>query len=1110
MARVGLVFAPPINNSHEECPMSSERDDRSSGRQKLEATDYDFVEKHFEANGLGWGAGDLVMFRGALGVLGEILAHSLAYVGQDTGRRAVHRILLMQPPGVDEKDAVVGVIEDVIARGRGEKVSAEESEILSRMVSVVNIPNFTTENLVAMLAAAEPRSVAVIRHAESYRTSDSSVGAPAERLGLPEDTWAPHLGALCARAIETVRDREVYAVIDADQEWPIRKAHQDLLNGIEGLGVLSGSVGGSASEVLASRLEGWTTALQTGAIGQIQRDIDALPSRFDAMKPLLHLQILRKAGLDGIARQAIAAMPADFASRRPADAVVVAEIALELGDAQAAGGILSGIDLDSIPPELLETSLTISDGLGLTETADRAERLLEARSPASPGLARYRIRRALTALDYRAAADIASKRAIQDGDEEAALYELLAGRLGGDAPDHAGALRAIGDFAPKLRRRAIGLIAQNALRRGSPVAALGSLASVAADDMDEWLARLTLRAVRESIVSGSSEEGASGAMLKGALSNVVAVVAGRPSKGRLRNELARTVSVETMGLRGLALLMSIALEGAERPQKPEPVPDYASWPKAASYEAVFDFLAPTLQWLAKAGPAMIGHIVLPESLVPSSADALVMGLLRVLEGHSIAPDRIDLYKQILVCAVALAPHASIKDTDLSMIRMAAVRMALSNRHQEARDYAETALLLAGDTPRRARIAWLCHGDVYARNNNLHEALIAACCGYMANGSATPDQIWSESMLLFRIARDLGMTDNALAFLDAAKKALSGFGALGRYGVQIDTSALQLRMLHFHGEDDVDRDGLPGLLEDVVENARAVLAGDHQVGPVAVVLGQIVREARLAGLDVAQEALDVLAELAGRADDSQKPLLDAALKARPSRADVATLLGTLGAAQHAEDFAFDLRQIVVIAHRLLASEEALADPAVAAFAVELLSDLAVVPPGAARPVLPQQVEGPLAQATVLSAGASLPVVFLGLDSEGFLVRTTVAPDGAAAAVREDKSVFDRGRFRKWAEEFPFRYGVDETTFNLFHLSTEGLGVSDLPERAVIVAGAALQRIPPNVLRVGEGLAGEDRRLFMVPSMAWLSAARAMPPRSGKSAAWISTEATPTAA
>lgn len=1090
--------------------MASESNDRSDSQEALEAMNYDFVGEHFEANGLGWGAGDLVMFGGSLGVLGELLAHALSYVEQESGQRAVHRIALLHPPGADDREAIVHAIGDAIARRRGEKILSEEAEIIAKAVEIVPVPNFAAENVLSIIGEMGARSVAVIRRAASYRAANLPTPGSAERLALPEDMWAPHLHALCARAIDATKGREVYVVIDADAEWPIRKANQDLLNSIDGLGVLSGSVGGSASEVLSSRIEGWTKALQTGAIGPVQREIDALPSRFNKMKPLLHIQILRKAGLDGFARQAIAAMPADFASLRPADAVIVAEIALELDDAEAARRTLAAVDLESVSPELLETCLRVSDTLGMPESAGHAERLLETKYPASPGLARYRIRRAIRALDYQTAAEIASKQATPAAAQEAAVYQLLADRLGGSASDYLGAVEASRDLMPEQRHRASRLIGENALRHGRPVTALKLLLSEVAENMDEGSARLTLRAVRESVVTGQepSGEALTSEMLRQAIASVIAVVARTPEKGYLRNQLARTVSVELMGLRGLALLMSIALELAQRPQKPDQLPDFASWPKSATYDAVFEFLAPTLRWMAEASPVMIGRIELPKALVPSKPDSLVMGLLRVLEHHSIAPERVELFKQILVCAVALAPHANIKDIDLSMIRMAALRMALSNRHQQARNYAETALLLAGNMPRRARIAWLCHGDVYARNNNLHEALIAACCGFMAAGTATPDQIWYESMLLFRIARDLGMTDNALAFLDAGRQALSEFGALGRYGVQIDTSALQLRMLHLLKGDDIDNAGLPALMADLVENARTVLSGDHQVGPVAVMLGQIVREARLSGLDVAPETLDILSELAKRSDVSQKPLLEAALKAQPSTADVATLLRTIDSAQHAEDFAFDLRQIIIIAQRLLSTEEALDNPVVASFAVEVVSDLAIVPIGAAGPVLPHEVDRPLAQAIALAASASLPVVFVGLGSEGALLRVTVGLDGATVPMREDKAVFDRVRFQKWAEEFPFKYGVDEQTFNLFHTSTEGLGVSDLPQRAAIVASTALQRIPPNILRIGEKLAGEDHQLFLVPSMAWFEASRAAPPRRGRLVAWISTEATST--
>ena len=179
--------------------MSKESGQRSTLTKASEVAEYDFVQKHFEANGLGFGAGDLVMFGGTFGVLGEILAHALSYVEPEGGGRAVHRILLMHPPGPDDEEAVIRAIGDAIASGRGTKISPEEGEILSKLVRVVRIEDFGMESLLPALAQAEPRSVVVIRHAASYRAAISSGGGAAEFIGLPEDTWAPHLHALCAR-----------------------------------------------------------------------------------------------------------------------------------------------------------------------------------------------------------------------------------------------------------------------------------------------------------------------------------------------------------------------------------------------------------------------------------------------------------------------------------------------------------------------------------------------------------------------------------------------------------------------------------------------------------------------------------------------------------------------------------------------------------------------------------------------------------------------------------------------------------------------------------------------------------------------------------------------
>ena len=137
--------------------MPTEGNDRFS--QVPVKTNYDFVDEHFEANGIGWGAGDLVMFGGQVAVLGEIPAQALNYVEQESGRRAVHRIVILHPPSADDKEAVVTAIGDAIARERGEKLSSEETEILAKMAEVVFVPNFEAENVLRIIGEMSSRTV---------------------------------------------------------------------------------------------------------------------------------------------------------------------------------------------------------------------------------------------------------------------------------------------------------------------------------------------------------------------------------------------------------------------------------------------------------------------------------------------------------------------------------------------------------------------------------------------------------------------------------------------------------------------------------------------------------------------------------------------------------------------------------------------------------------------------------------------------------------------------------------------------------------------------------------------------------------------------------------
>jgi hypothetical protein len=1063
------------------------------------------IRDHFAKNGFAWGVGDILVAGGSLRFLGELLACVLNVHDTD-GRRAVRRIVSIQPADPDGGQALPSAIGEAIGRWRGKMPTPEEEGILVRAVKVVVPAAMTVESVLAVLREIEPQSAVVIRSASSYRTAGLRGQQKKDPLALPEDIWAPHLHALCLNSLAAVRDREVYLAIDAGEEWPHRQANRDLLLSVEGLGVLGGSVPEGLSALIAARLDAWNAALRTGELGPVLREVDALPSRFGIFKPSLRMRLLKKAGLDGLARQALEAVPIELARNHAGEALLVAEMAVDLDTDDLAVRLLREIAPGNLSPEFLETYLRLADRLEAFDLASQAESLLAANYPDSAGLGAYRTGKALAKFEFRAAADSCIAAARQ---ELAAVYGSLAEALAGGVPDYAAASDAARGFAPAHRLVATKLTVDHALRSGRNKVALSvALAEVKAGEADKGLARLILRAINAASLPGSAEELLSSDVFTNAVSFVLEVVARTPANGKLRIELARTLATESMGLYGLATLLSITLDLARKPHKAESVPQFVSWAKPASEEEIMAYLRPAMGWMAQSSPVMIGRITLPDALVPRPADPVIMGLVHFLQGFNPIETEsgVETLIQLLGCAMALAPHGSIKDMDINMLRLVAVRMALAGRHQKARDFAETALLLAGDEPRRARAAWHCQGDVYARSNNLHEALIAAACGMMVGGSATPDQIWYESMLLFRIARDLRMADRALAFLEAGRQALEEFGALEKYKCQLDTSALQLRVLQLSENGPVDTAALPALMADLAENARVVLSGDNEIAPVAVLLGQVVREAGLAGLDVPRQALDLLAELAERCDPSLRQTLAAASKAVPTALDAVALIRALDPAQHSEDMAFDVRQLVVVARRLLSGEEALANPGIAAFAVELLSDLAIAPPrigGSQVSWLPKGIGVPSAQAARLAATSSVPVVFMGLDSNEALLRVTIEADGESLPVREPDAVFSRDRLHAWVPEFPYRYGIDVDSFNLFHTSTEGLGVSDLPARAAIIASTVLQRIPPNILRVGEAFAGDDRRLFVAPSMAWLDAARGRPAGDGRSAAWIST-------
>jgi CHAT domain len=298
-----------------------------------------------------------------------------------------------------------------------------------------------------------------------------------------------------------------------------------------------------------------------------------------------------------------------------------------------------------------------------------------------------------------------------------------------------------------------------------------------------------------------------------------------------------------------------------------------------------------------------------------------------------------------------------------------------------------------------------------------------------------------------------------------------------------------------------------LLPDLVRNAHAVLANGDEPAPAAVNMAEVLRQLEVDAVKLPADALEAFDLLRNNSHEPLRATIAASRLEHPTATRVLDALRQLESARNESDIAYDVRQVSLLAERLLGSPEALANPNITAFAIEVQADHALPIPGdadARQDWAPATVDAPGTSAAGLSELMEVPIVLMGVDATGLLTRCIATEGQLMSPVRESRDVFSEHRLRQWSQEFPFRYGVDETTVNLFYTSTEGLGVGGLPARAILVNGANIQHWPPNLIRIGEEFAGQTRRLAAAPSLAWLKAARLRRITDRRALAWIPKE------
>jgi hypothetical protein len=988
-------------------------------------------------------------------------------------------------------------------------VDAAETSLGGRL-RVVVAPDLRSESLLTIIGQGVPRSVILVLEAAVFRAADVEPYEVSPQL--PEDFWVPQLHALAGRITKTVKSDGPYTILHAGQALPHRPELRALLQSIEPVGVLGGDSTNTLEGIVADKSAEWTRYLAEGRLGAVWKSIEGLPPSVETEKPFLRIQMLHRAGFHGQALEAIEALPLD-GDPNPHALVKLAEIAVDAGADFLAIRLLGQAVDELDTPEALELALATAGRTSDKRLEDRFAARLEQLHPGWAGLQRRHIRKLTQAGDYRAAAAALVEQ--PELEETRAFYEFLGDTLGQPSvPDYLAIREGLLTTQPPWAAPAHQALVEDALRRGLVVHAVELvLRNTASEEPSRRDAGLLLEIIEAVLLSRdrTGEMPIRREQLKDLSKHVIRYLSVHPSDGSTRLRLTGLLSPASSGPLGLALAATVTLDFVQRAVALQEKARVRGL-RASELMEKKTFIQNAFAWLDAEAPLMPVGAVLPVSLVTESADEVLPAISEAPLGlGSRLADETDIRVLLnwLTLGLTLVPHSSDPDQDLELIRLAAGRLAAAGRVQQARDLSEQALQASQRNPRRRRLGWFTMADIYHRLGNRLETLIALACSIAATPQIDAQQAWYESNLLTRVLRDVGLTHLAriahercgdlLAYLDVDEFNQHRHELMG---LHIDFHEL------LHAPDRIAAE-IGGLLDRMIPNAGEVLAREDDVTPAANLLGQLIRIADEHHLEVPAEARTLFTKLLDETGAATSGLVRAMSSLHPSARDVLELHRGTERARYAEDVAYDLRASVLAARRLLSGDDAQNDPEIAAFAIELLTDHAIATPGWETTGKPPPsltgVSEPAAIAEAVSA-EGITVVLVGLDADHRLVRVTAQSGELGTVVREEAQVFSSDELLTWREEYPYRYGVDDQTLNLFHTSTEHLGVTELPAgRVLLVADTEIQTLPPNLLRIGEAFAGEDRAMAMAPSLSWLAAARARSAgTTGKLAAWISTD------
>ncbi|MER9436379.1 CHAT domain-containing protein [Mesorhizobium sp. M0618] len=1042
-----------------------------------------------------------------------MLASVLTGLFDEERRPAVRRWVVIAPPGTDRAttvEAALAQFRDSFNALAERELQPKELEALRSRFDVVVANDRRHRSVLDLIDAQPERTAVIVMEAASYRDDQvvPYIAPGAESPLRAEDFWAPQLHALASAATSLAGENRLYVALDADELSPRRQALADLLLTIEGCGVMGSSSDDDPQTILATHVDRWDAWIREGRLGQALQDVDRLPASLERQKDYLRIQLLYRAGHLERALQAIRERLEVGSDLDPSARVKLARVAEDANASRLAGQLLVPI-IDALESrEDLESALATTSDAGLDDLEERTAARLEALFPGSASLQRRRLKQLVRKRDYVGAAKVAREELTDEKGAE--FFDTLALRLSGHpVPDYHALIAEAGRDAAMAEAYRMASVS-DALVRKLVVHAFELVRPLPSTPGQARHGERLLLETLEALLLVSSKDGGwpvDRDRFQAAVLDLIERLASNPDNRALRVGLVRLLQPGVAGTTGLALMAVLVLQLASRPIELRK----GGAPGRAGMEWLMGrkpFLTAAFNWMKTEEPLVIGRSVLPVELLTEPADEVVSAVASYLTyAPPGASDDTSAMLTWLAFGASVAPHSSDPDYDLRLIRLVAGKLASAGDVQQARDLAEQALMNGAATARRRRLGWFAMADVYARTGDSIEALLAIACTLAADTGGDEEEIYQEITGVARLFRNCGLHDQARTAIDKARDLLHRMDLHEHYAHQLDTLELQLRQMTLKAAGDHDA-ALTALLVDVVANGCDVLRYHGHTAPAGAMLGQLLRTAHLLGLPVPPDAEATLKELQKHARGSFGELLAAMSAARPDAQQLFAVVRSLGAARYSDDVGFDMRNLAIAGGRALAGDDLLKDAKDTAFVLDLLADRGVAVPGWDEAAVPAPAPASIRETAEIARAVSragLNVLQAGFDEDGHLVRLATIAGELGEPVREPADVILKERLNHWATKFPYAYGIDEVSANLFYTTTADLRLSALPDGPVVVAAdASFQVFPPNLLFVDGEFAGRTRPMAATPSLAWLGRARETAfTGDGRLCAWIST-------